>query len=95
MSPTRYRKLRVSPARGVRYCLDVEGGSKANGAPILAYPCHKGANQLFHYNRKTKQLRNKHSRKCIEKRNGRLVQYGCNPRTRRQKWRLGRNSLLA
>lgn len=73
MSSTRYRKIRVSPVKGIQYCLDVEGGSQANGANIITYPCHNGDNQLFRYNRVTKQLRNKLSNKCVEKRNGRLV----------------------
>ena len=46
-------------------CLDINGGFKKNGTPVIMWPCHSGPNQKFAYNRKTHQLRNKMTRKCV------------------------------
>jgi hypothetical protein len=70
------------------YCLDVEGGSMKNGAPLIMYPCHSGPNQKFAYNRKTRQLKNKMSLKCVEANQKRgLVQNKCSSNKRTQQWR--------
>jgi hypothetical protein len=68
-------------------CLDVNGGFKKNGTPVIMWPCHSGPNQKFAYNRKTHQLRNKMTRKCVDYKKGRLVQNTCSARSKSQKWR--------
>ena len=69
------------------YCLDVEGGSMKNGAPLILYPCHSGPNQQFSYNRKTRQIKTKMSKKCLDIKKGRVVQNTCNSKRKSQKWR--------
>lgn len=70
--PRSFRQIRLGrTGQNKSLCLDVEGGSKRNGARFIAWPCHKGPNQKFRTISK-KQLQAKHSRKCM------------NPRTFRQ-----------
>lgn len=69
-----------------KMCMDVEGGFTGDNGRIISYPCHNGPNQKFHYNRKTKQLRNKLSQKCIELKNGLLIQNKCNRSKKTQKF---------
>lgn len=68
-------------------CLDVNGGFKKNGTAVIMWPCHSGPNQKFAYNRKTRQLKNKMTKKCVDYKRGRLVQNTCSARSKSQKWR--------
>ena len=71
-----------------QYCLDVEGGIRKNNARVIMWPCHSGPNQKFAYNRKTRQLKNKLTRKCVEANQKRgLVQNTCSARSKSQQWR--------
>lgn len=79
-----YRQIRSS--RKSR-CLDVPGGIRKNGIPLIRWPCHSGPNQKFAYNRKTRQLRNKMTRKCVDHKKGRLIQNRCSAKSKSQKWR--------
>jgi hypothetical protein len=77
--------------RGVhsRKCLDVQGASKENNAPVIQYTCQGGANQRF-FARKQRngfQIVSVNSGKCLDVSNGsvlepaegkQLVQYQCN-----------------
>lgn len=57
--------------------MDIEGGYKGDNGRIIVYPCHSGANQKFHHNRKTKQVMIKSSGKCVDLLGDRLVQNTC------------------
>lgn len=70
-----------------QFCLDVEGASKKNGANIIRFPCNNGPNQKFYYNGKTKQIIAKHSKKCVELKNGHSVQTKCKTKKNTQKWK--------
>ena len=61
-----------------KYCLDVVANQKGNRVPIIVYPCHKGSNQKFKYNRKTRRIKSKSTNKCMELINNRVVQNKCN-----------------
>lgn len=70
-------------------CLDVAGWSQENGAAIIQWPCHGGANQRWAQYRSSSMpagnilLINLHSRKCIDVDQAstapwaRLIQYHC------------------
>jgi hypothetical protein len=60
-----------------KYCVDVPGGLRKNNLQTIVYPCHNGPNQKFHYNRRTKTLRNVATRKCLTADKGRIVQKRC------------------
>lgn len=78
----RFRQIRKTS------CLDVPGGSRKNNTPLIMWPCHSGPNQKFAYNRKTRQIQNKLTRKCLEANRKRgLVQNTCNSKKRTQQWR--------
>jgi len=48
------------------FCIDVSGGSHANGATLIAHDCHVGDNQRWTYNSQEQSLRVKHSGKCLD-----------------------------
>jgi hypothetical protein len=71
------------------YCMDVNGGFRSENNPIIMWPCHKGPNQKFKYNRRTKQIKSVHSRKCVDiGKDSRIVQRKCDTRKNTQKWKL-------
>ncbi|WP_432153866.1 RICIN domain-containing protein [Streptomyces tricolor] len=50
-------------------CLDVDGWRKDNGARIIQWPCHGGANQKWYLERRGDnhwQIRSLHSDKCLD-----------------------------
>ncbi|PLS67685.1 MAG: hypothetical protein CV045_12210 [Cyanobacteria bacterium M5B4] len=72
-------------------CLDVSGGSKANGAPIVQWTCHGGNNQVWEQDGwSNDQLKSVHSKKCLDvagasRSNGAwAIQYDCNFNTKNQ-----------
>lgn len=71
-------------------CLDVEGGSTANGARVIGYPCSGGTNQQFWFNQ---DGRINHRGKCVVVQGGQgrdgdqLVLWDCNGGANEQ-WRL-------
>jgi hypothetical protein len=75
-----------SRSNGRKYCMDVVGDHKHDGAPIIVFPCHGGPNQRFRYLPKTKQIKTLSSRKCVDIQNGKLLQNKCNTRKKSQKW---------
>ena len=80
---SRFRQIQTSNAN---YCLDVYGGLKKSNVPIISFKCHTGTNQKFLYNKKTKQIQAKHSKKCFDTRKQQVVQKKCNTRKKSQKW---------
>lgn len=82
-SYSRFRRLRTSKSK---YCVDVHSGSTRSNAPLISYRCHKGPNQRFAYNKRTKQLIAQHSKKCLDILGRQIVQTRCNPRKTSQKW---------
>lgn len=68
------------------YCLDVNGGLVKSNIPIISHKCHNGTNQDFLYNKKTKQIKAKHSKKCFDTIKQKVVQKKCNTRKKSQKW---------
>ncbi|MFG2296376.1 RICIN domain-containing protein [Streptomyces sp. NPDC048603] len=71
-------------------CLDVSGGSYANGAPVIQWACHGGDNQEWTYTSRG-ELINMRSGKCLDIPWGQgagagLVQWDCNG-GQNQKWR--------
>ena len=85
-------KNRARPIRSRNaYCMDITGNSRKENAPVIVYPCHKGPNQKFLYNRKTQQIRGAYSKKCIDiSSNNRIIQRKCNSRAKTQKWKRSR-----
>jgi hypothetical protein len=83
----KYNSIKIGKNKKTqKKCMDVSGGYKGNNGRIILYPCHNGPNQKFHYNRTTKQLKNKYSKKCVDLDNtGRLVQQKC-ASSKTQKW---------
>ena len=67
----------ASTYKNQKYCVDVPGGLRKNNLQTIVYSCHNGPNQKFHYNRKTKTLRNKATKKCLASDKGRIVQKRC------------------
>ena len=59
------------------YCVDVPGALHKENLQTIVYPCHKGPNQKFGYNRRTKTLRNVATKKCLTVYKGRIVQKRC------------------
>lgn len=68
------------------YCLDVDGASMANHAPIIQAPCHGRDNQLFRISVDSSgayEIRAVHSDKCLDVPDGRttprlrIQQYQC------------------
>lgn len=66
-------------------CLDVEGASRADRAPIIQYRCHNGANQRFTFQRvgnNVYKIRT-FAGKCLDVEGAsradraRIIQYGC------------------
>ena len=80
---SRFRQIHTSNAN---YCLDVYGGLKKSNVPIISFKCHTGTNQKFLYNKKTKQIQAKHSKKCFDTKKQNVVQKNCNTRKKSQKW---------
>jgi hypothetical protein len=80
---SRFRQIHTSNAN---YCLDVYGGLKKSNVPIISFKCHTGTNQKFLYNKKTKQIQAKHSKKCFDTKKQNVVQKKCNTRKKSQKW---------
>jgi hypothetical protein len=72
--------------RSAGYCMDVYRGIRKNNNPIIAYPCHKGPNQRFSYQSKTKRIRSSYSRKCLDIHKGRVVQRNCSRTRKSQQW---------
>ena len=90
----RYNKIKI-PNNSRKRCMDVAGGYKGDNGRIILYPCHNGPNQKFHYNRKTKQIKNKFSQKCVDLDNyGRLVQNTCSSK-KTQKWIKRKNNWIS
>ena len=76
--------------------MDVEGGYNGENGRIILYSCHNGPNQKLHYNRKTKRIQIKSSRKCIDLDNhGRLVQNTCSSSKKTQKWIKRKNKWIS
>ena len=67
----------ASTYKNAKYCADIPGGLKNNNLQTIVYPCHKGPNQKFHYNRRTKTLRNVATKKCLTAYKGKIVQKRC------------------
>ena len=80
---SRFRQIHTSKPD---YCLDVYGGLTKSNVPIISFKCHKGLNQEFLYNKKTKQIKTKHSNKCFDTKKQKVVQKKCNTRKKSQKW---------
>jgi hypothetical protein len=80
---SKYRNIQTGDPN---HCLDVFRGAKQSNAPVISYKCHKGTNQQMFYNKKTKQIRVKHSKKCLDISKGQVVQKKCNTRKLSQKW---------
>ena len=57
-----FRRVKVG-----NQCLDVEGGSRRNGARVITWRCHSGPNQKFRMTRRG-QWKAKHSGKCVNTR---------------------------
>ena len=68
---SRFRQIHTS---NPDYCLDVYGGLKKSNIPIISFKCHTGTNQKFLYNKKTKQIQAKHSKKCFDTKKQKVVQ---------------------
>jgi hypothetical protein len=76
--------------RGTNMCIDIQGGSRSNGARSILWTCHKGANQQFLlYNHfwtisPKMSLINRNSGKCLDvpgfatNLGVQLVQWDCN-----------------
>jgi len=80
----KYRQIPI--VNKSKYCVDIEGGNCCENARIIGFPCHKGANQKFHYNKTTKQLISKSSNKCLDRNNQMIVQRKCKSAKKSQKW---------
>jgi ribosomal protein S4 len=93
MSKNKTRKYRNISLSAVPHCMDVEGGNLEEDARVVSFPCHSGPNQKFRYNKKTKQIVSKHSRKCVDLDlvKNRLYQKTCSVAKKTQKWRKKRN----
>ena len=64
------------------------GGIKKENTPVIMWPCHKGPNQKFKYNKSTKQIMSLHSKKCVDiGKNGAFVQKKCQSNKLSQKWK--------
>jgi endoglucanase len=81
---------------GTNMCIDIEGGSRNNGARAILWTCHKGLNQQFllydyfwTFNPKM-SLINRNSAKCLDvpgfsrNRGTQIVQWDCNFGTNQQ-----------
>ena len=81
-------------------CLDVYNFDQANGARIVQWTCHGGANQRWYFNKRPEgnaiwELRSVHSNKCLDVLNQRneadpgniLIQFDCHGRNN-QAWNL-------
>jgi hypothetical protein len=76
--------------------MDVVGNSKKEKTPVIVYPCHKGPNQTFRYNRKTQQIRSASTGKCVDiSSSNRIYQRKCNPRKKTQKWKPNNGRLVS
>ena len=82
MKKSEFRSIHVNP----KYCLDVYSGSKKSNIPLISYKCHKGTNQKFLYDKKTKQIKIKSSKKCLDIHGEKVIQKKCNTRKKSQKW---------
>ena len=90
----KYRSIKIKKcANNTRRncCMDVEFGDRKENARLIGYPCHRGPNQKFIYNSKTKHLVAKHSGKCLENIGGRIYQKNCDVSKKTQKWRKHKN----
>lgn len=77
----------LNPVHNSGKCLDIQGGSTANGARLVQYACHGGANQRFRFVRITGSFYNIRpvhvSGKCLEVAGAstadraRIVQFAC------------------
>jgi hypothetical protein len=54
------------PTTRRKYCIDITKKRQTDNDSVLIYPCHKGPDQKFQYNRKTRQIRNVYSNKCLD-----------------------------
>jgi hypothetical protein len=76
-----------NPLTRQNYCIDVFGDTLGENSLTTAFPCNKRPSQNFAYNRKTKQIQNKFSNKCLDLERMRpIVQRTCNPKSKTQKW---------
>ncbi len=73
-------KFRSIVTDNPKYCLDIHSGSSESNVPLISYQCHKGSNQQFSYNKKTKQIKSKSSKKCLDMNGMYVVQNKCNSR---------------
>ena len=71
-----------------KYCIDIRGTPFGENQPATAFPCKKRPSQNFAYNRKSKQIRNKTTDKCLDLApiQRPIVQRKCNPKSKTQKW---------
>ena len=83
---TRKNYISVTSKDPTTYCMDVEGGVRRSNARLISYPCHGRSNQQFKYNRRTRQIQSKGTKKCLDVVKNRILQKMCNPRKRTQKW---------
>lgn len=88
-----YGRLYTQPG-GWNICLDIEGGSTANGARLLQWGCHSGGNQQFRFVREGYDsyvgryyysIRAMHSGKCLDVQGealwagAKIIQWDCGP----------------
>jgi hypothetical protein len=78
-----FRNIRTSDSK---YCMDIYSGAHQSNLPLISFPCHTGPNQQFLYNKKTKQIKVKSSKKCLDAKGEKIVQNKCNTRKKSQKW---------
>ena len=51
--------------RLAKHCVDIQAGSRSDGARLVIWECHYGWNQFWAYDSKTQQLSNPETGKCI------------------------------
>jgi hypothetical protein len=56
----------IRGSAGELLCVDVAGGTQANGTSLITYRCHGGSNQSFTFNRATGELRSALGNWCID-----------------------------
>ncbi|MEU1312665.1 RICIN domain-containing protein [Streptomyces cinnamoneus] len=64
-----YQNVFEIVARHSGKCLDVQGFSKNDGAPVIQWPCHGGSNQKWYFHRRADNLfeiRSLDSDKCLD-----------------------------
>jgi hypothetical protein len=69
-----------------KHCVDIPGGINKDNLQAIIYPCHKGPNQKFIYNRHNKTLKNLATKKCLASHKGKIVQKKCSKTSKKQKF---------